>query len=499
MTSIPTASDWHARAAALHLPIQPFIDGRYVDSASAERFTSINPATNAVLCDLPVGCAEDVDRAVAAARRAFEDGRWARTTPLQRKAVMLRIAELIEANADELALLDSLEMGKAISSARGEIAFATGFFRYYGEAIDKLYGVVAPSDAGTLSFGVLEPRGVVGAIVPWNFPLINAALKAAPALAVGNSVVLKPSEVASLSALRLAEIVAEAGVPDGVFNVLPGLGHSVGQAIGRHPDIDLISFTGSTATGRRFMSYSGESNGKPLLLECGGKSPQIVCADMIDELPAMAPRLVHDAFWNQGQWCAAKSRLIVEDSIHDSVLEAITAAAAHLVPGDPLDPATNFGTIATRSQFDRIQSFLTHAHSEGARTTAADGAAWGETSMAPAILADVRPDMTVACEEVFGPVLSVLRFSDFTDALRLGNDTPYGLAATVWTRDARRTQTAFRSLRAGRVMVRASAAVAEHSGFALGAEPWGASGFGVEGGMDGLRSYCRAKAVELVS
>ncbi|MBB4631448.1 aldehyde dehydrogenase family protein [Sphingosinicella soli] len=496
MTTPPI--DWHARAAALSVPVRPFIDGRFVDSAADAHFESINPATNGAVCTLSVGADDDVDRAVAAARRAFEDGRWAKSTPLQRKAVLLRIAELIEANADDLALMDSLEMGKAISAARAEIAFASGFFRYYGEATDKLYGAVAPSDSITLSLGLLEPRGVVGAIVPWNFPLINAALKAAPALAAGNSVVLKPSEIASTSALRLAEIASEADLPGGVFNVVPGLGPTVGQAIGRHGDIDFISFTGSTATGRLFMTYAGQSNGKPLLLECGGKSPQLVCADMADDLDAVAARVAHDAFWNQGQWCAAKTRLIVEDSFHDRLVDAVIAAAARLVPGDPLDPATNFGTIATRGQLEKIRNFVAHARTEGA-TVAFNGGPWGETSTAPTILTDVRADMTVACEEVFGPVLSVMRFRDFGEALAIANDTRYGLAASIWTRDARRSHEAARALRAGRVTVRASAAAGEHSGFALSAEPWGASGFGVEGGMEGLRSYCRFKSVEFVS
>ena len=490
--------EWHARAAALELPCLPFINGRFVSPESEKYFQSINPATGKIVCSIPEGSREDVDHAVAVARRAFEDGRWAKMGPLTRKAILLRIADLIDQNADDLALMDSLEMGKAIAAARGEIAFASGFFRYYGEAVDKLSGYVAASDDLTLAFSILEPRGVVGAIVPWNFPLINAALKIAPALAAGNSIVLKPSEVASTSALKLAELAAIAGLPDGVLNIVPGLGPTVGQALARHPDIDLLTFTGSTANGRLLMTYAGESNGKPLVLECGGKSPQIVCADMEDDLEAVASRVVHDAFWNQGQWCAAKSRLIVESSLHDKLVEAISRIASTLIPGDPLDDKTNFGTIASATQLERIQGFVAKARQAGA-TAVLEGASWGETSMAPAIFTDVQPDMPVACEEVFGPVLAVMRFTHFDEAIELANRTEYGLTANLWTRDLRRTHAGIRQLRAGRLTIRGSAAAGEHSGFALGQEPWGASGFGAEGGLEGLRTYCRAKAVEVIS
>ncbi len=489
--------EWHAKAASLELPGLPFINGRFVTPETEKYFQSINPATGKAVCSISEGSGEDVDHAVSVARKAFEDGRWSKLGPSVRKAILFRIADLIDQNADDLALMDSLEMGKAISSARSEVPFASGFFRFYGEALDKIYGYVAPSDDITLALSILEPRGVIGAIVPWNFPLLNAALKIAPALAAGNSIVLKPSEVASTSALKLAELASIAGLPDGVLNVVPGLGPTVGQAIARHNDIDLLTFTGSTANGRLLMTYAGESNGKPLLLECGGKSPQIVCADMEDDLDTVAARVVHDAFWNQGQWCAAKSRLIVENSLHDKLVDSISRIASTLVPGDPLDEKTNFGTIASASQFDRIQGFISKTRQDGA-TTVLEGTLWGETSMSPAIFTDVRADMRVACEEVFGPVLAVMRFSHFDEALELANKTEYGLTANLWTRDLRRTHAGIRGLRAGRITIRASAAAGEHSGFSLGQEPWGASGFGAEGGLEGLRTYCRAKAVEVV-
>ncbi|SLK10164.1 aldehyde dehydrogenase family protein [Novosphingobium mathurense] len=500
MNSTSNSIDWRAKAAALSLPREHFVDGRHLASTGQDRFETIDPATMAVLGDLPQGTAADVDVAVAAARRSFEQGVWSRVTPLHRKAVLLRLAELIERDADELALLDTLEMGKPIAAARAEIAFATGFFRYYGEATDKIYGATNPSASDTIGMSLLEPRGVIGAIVPWNFPLVNAAVKAAPALAAGNSVVLKPSELASFSALRLAELGAEAGIPAGVFSVLAGLGTTVGEAMGRHRDIDLLSFTGSTATGRRLMVMAGESNGKPLMLECGGKSPQVLCADMADDIEAVAARVVQDAFWNQGQWCAAKSRLIVEDSFHDTLMDAVLAASATLVPADPLDPASNFGPLASATQANRVTGFIAAARAEGGECLTPERTL-PETGcyVAPTVFTGISREMGIAQDEVFGPVLSVLRFSDFDEAMALANATHYGLAATVWTRDARRTHAAAKAIRAGRVTLRASAAASDHSGFALGAEPWGASGFGVEGGIEGLRAYSRLKSLELVS
>lgn len=497
MNSVVTQADWHAKAQALRIPDRPFINGRFVSSQSDATFSPINPATGAEICNIGIGSPLDIDEAVAVARNTYEDGRWRNASPLRKKQVLLRIADLIEQHGDELALLDVLEMGKTISNAKAELAFSSGFFRYYAEAVDKLHGEVVPSDESTLGCHLYEARGVVGAITPWNFPLIMASLKAAPILAAGNSLVLKPSEIASTSSLKLAEIAVEAGLPPGVFNVVPGLGRTVGEAVGRHMDIDMLSFTGSTRTGRQLLCYSGESNGKPLLLELGGKSPQIVCADMRSDLEGMVDQIIHEAFWNQGQWCVARSRLIVEESFHDELVDAVVRASRRLVPGDTLDPATTFGAIATARQMARVKSYINTAYDEGARLLSPEAKIEG-CFMSPMVFGNVSPTMKIAREEIFGPVLSVLTFKTFDEALRIANDTSYGLAATVWTKDMTRAHAAARALKAGKLAVRSRPGGAEQTGFALSSEPWGSSGFGIEGGMNGLKSYCRLKAVEFV-
>lgn len=498
MTDLATRAEWQRRATHLVFRTQPFIDGSFVASDSAETFAPVNPATGRELCRIGGGSPQDVDRAVAAARASFRDGRWRRQSPLSRKAVLLKIADLIEKHGNELALLDVLEMGKTITSATAELGFSAGFFRYYAEAIDKLNGDVIPADSATIGLNLLVPRGVVGAIIPWNFPLIMASLKVAPILAAGNSLVLKPSEIASTSSLRLAELAVEAGLPNGVFNVVPGLGRTVGEAIGRHPDIDMLSFTGSTQTGRRLMTYAGESNGKPLLLELGGKSPQVITADMRPDVGGMVRQIMHEAFWNQGQWCVARSRLIVEASLHDVLVDALVSAANALVPGDTLDPNTNFGAIASAAQMARIRKLVASAHEEGARLLTPERPVQG-CFMAPMIFGQVSRDMRIAREEVFGPVMSIHTFQNFDEALELANDTHYGLAASLWTKDLRRAQQAIGALDAGKLIIRSAPGAGEQTGFALASEGWGASGFGVEGGLAGLRSYCRLKAVELVS
>ena len=315
--------NWTKAAKKVTWAIRPFIDGAYLHSTSNNTFENINPATDEVLCEIAEGSFEDINQAVKVARDRFEEGCWSGLTPSARKAVLLRFAELIIVNKNNIALLDTLEVGKPISAALSDVSnFAAGIMRETAELADKLYGNTAPMSGSNLSFNIYEPRGVVGAIVPWNFPVVNAVIKIAPALAVGNSVVLKPSEISSGSALKLAELAIEAGIPKGVFNVVPGLGHTVGAALASHADVDMLTFTGSTSTGRLLMKLAGQSNGKPLLLECGGKSPHIVFGD-VEDIDRVAENAVQRMYWNQGQVCSALTRLIVHESIKDELLKKI--------------------------------------------------------------------------------------------------------------------------------------------------------------------------------
>ncbi|MDR3513862.1 MAG: aldehyde dehydrogenase family protein [Caulobacteraceae bacterium] len=495
----PTSDDWRSRADAIDWNLRPFIDGAYVDSAAAETFEVRNPATGATLATASVGDAADVDRAVRAARAAFDDGRWSGLGMFSRKAVLGAFADRIAQAAEELALLDSLEMGKPIALAlqdAGELAPA--FARFCAEQVDRLQGVVANTEPEVLAFSTPEPRGVVGAIAPWNFPLVNAVIKIAPALAAGNTVVLKPSELSSASALRLAELAIEAGVPPGVVNVTPGLGRTVGEALALHGDVDMLSFTGSTATGRRLLQLSGASNGKPLLLECGGKSPTVVFDDVAD-IEGLAAHICGEALFNQGQVCVARTRVIVQQGLKARLVEAILAEAARRTPGDPLDPAVEFGPLASRGQWERVSGYLGAAAAEGRRPILGDLAALAGhqgAGMAPFVFQDVGRDSVLWREEVFGPVMVVEGFADDAEAIALANDTVYGLAATVWTRDLARAQAAARSIRAGEVIVRATAAPYEGPGFSLPQEGRKASGFGAETGIEGLKAYAAWKKVE---
>ena len=340
-----TDRDWHALARAVQPRSDAFVDGSFVPAADGDRFPSVNPATGEVLAKVAACGAGDVDRAVAAARRAFADGRWAGRSPGERKAVLLRLAELVREHADELALLDSLDAGKLIAdTSTVDVPGSAAILQWYAEAVDKVYGEIAPTGAGDLALVSREPLGVVGAVVPWNYPLETAVWKLAPALAAGNSVVLKPAEESPLSVLRLAELAAEAGLPDGVLNVVPGTGPVAGQALGRHPDVDAIAFTGSTAVGKLVQVYAGESNMKQVWLECGGKSANVVLPDAAD-LDAVADGVVFGIFGNSGQVCSANSRLVVHRSVADELLARVLERTADLRPGDPLDPATRMAPL----------------------------------------------------------------------------------------------------------------------------------------------------------
>lgn len=496
-----SAQDYREAAHVTTWNIRPFIAGAYRDSLSADGVDNVNPATGRTLCTFAAGAAADVDAAVGAAREAFEAGHWRDAGPLQRKAALHRYCDLLERHADELALRDSLEMGKPIAHAQMDAAvLAPAFARYYAESIDKIYGHTAHSDAASLCFTMLEPRGVVGAIAPWNFPVVNAAIKLFPALAAGNSIVLKPSEYAPSSALRMAELALEAGIPPGVVNVVPGLGPTVGAALAAHDHVDFLSFTGSTATGRALMRLSAGSNGKPLMLECGGKSPCVIFADAAAELDGIARRVVGEAMWNQGQVCVTRSRVLVESSIAPALAERIAAAARELAAGDPLDPDTGFGPLASRMQAQKVLDLIASGRDEGARLLHGGRTVLPETGgcfVEATVFDRVTPAMRLWREEIFGPVVTLTEFTTVDEALALANDTPYGLAATVWARNLVTARRMLRGLKAGEITVHASPAECEGSGFALPQEPRGASGFGTETGLEGLRSYMTIKKVEI--
>ncbi|RMD65046.1 MAG: aldehyde dehydrogenase [Alphaproteobacteria bacterium] len=445
-----------AQAERLSFRSQAFIDGRFVDAADGRTFECISPIDGRVLAKVAACDAADVDRAVTAARRAFEDGRWRNKAPGERKRILLRFAELIEQHATELALLETLDMGKPIrDSANIDIPAVIKCIRWYAEAIDKVYDEIAPTPPDALAMITREPLGVVGAVVPWNFPLLMAAWKIAPALATGNSMVVKPAEQSPLSAIRAAELASEAGVPDGVLNVVPGFGETAGQALGRHMDVDCIAFTGSAEVGKYFLRYAGESNMKRVSLECGGKTPNIVMADAPD-LDAAATAAAWGIFFNQGEVCNAGSRLLVEEPIKDVLLEKIAAVAKKIRIGDPLDPATQMGAIVDDTQLERILGYIEEGRKEGARLALGGRRILSETGgyyVEPTVFDNVANDMKIAQEEIFGPVLATITFKDPDEAIRIGNDTIFGLAAAVWTRDINKALRAARALRAGSVWI----------------------------------------------
>ncbi|UVW28401.1 aldehyde dehydrogenase [Massilia sp. H6] len=447
---------WTERAASLAIDGRAFIDGFRVDARSSARFDCLSPIDGRKLAEVARCDAADADAAVAASRAAFEDRRWAGQAPARRKRALIRFADLMLENRDELALLETLDMGKPIRySLAVDVQQAQNCIRWYGEAIDKIYDQVAPTAEDSLALIQREPVGVVAAIVPWNYPMLMAAWKIAPALAAGNSVILKPSEKSPLSALRLAELALEAGIPPGVFNVLPGFGNEVGSALALHMDVDCIGFTGSTGVGKQILQMAGQSNLKRAWTELGGKSANIVCADCPD-LDAAVESAIGSIYFNQGESCNAPSRLFVEASIKDAFLEKALALMPRYTPGDPLDPSTVMGAIVDPIQMKTVLGYIEEGKNGGARLLAGGNAVRQDSGglfIEPTLFDGVEPDMRIAREEIFGPVLSVLSFTDLDEAVRQANATPYGLAAGVWTADMTKAIRASRALRAGTVHV----------------------------------------------
>lgn len=483
--------DWIGKAATIRFRDKAFIDGKFVAARSGRTFASINPATGETLAEVASCGEEDIDLAVASARRAFASGAWSRATPGHRKDVLLRLAQLLRENLHELALLESLDMGKLVTDAATvDVPGSAGIFQWYAEAIDKIYDEIAPSGAGDLVLVRREPLGVVGAVVPWNFPLDMATWKCAPALAAGNSVVLKPAEQSPFSALRLAELAMEAGLPAGVLNVVPGLGETAGQALGRHMDVDCLAFTGSTAVGKMFLQYSGQSNMKQVWLETGGKSPNLVFADC-GNLDAAADMAAFGIFFNQGEVCSANSRLLVQRSVKDQMVEKLVARAAATQPGDPLDPASKMGAMVDARHTANVMRFV-ETGKKTARLVAGDEQVTvnGRGSFVqPTIFDNVSPNDSIARDEIFGPVLSVIAFDDEDEAVRIANDSVYGLAASLWTDSLSRAHRIAGRLHAGTVSVNTVDALSPMTPFG----GFKQSGFGRDLSLHALDKYTALK------
>ncbi len=455
MSELLSKEEYVAIAAGLKFPVNPFVNGAFQKPKTGETLDSFNPATGKLLAKVAACGPEDVDFAVEKARNAFEAGVWSRMHPGERKDVLIKLARLIKRHRHELAVLESLESGKPISECQmTDLPETIQTIKWHAEATDKLYDQISPASDDGIGLIVREPAGVVGCVLPWNFPLMMLAWKIGPALATGNSVIVKPAEQTSMSALRIAELADEAGVPTGVLNILPGLGPDVGEPMGRHPGIDVISFTGSTEVGRLFLKYAAESNLKKTTLECGGKNPAVVLSDA-ENLDSVAKHVVFSALWNMGQNCTANSRLIVHKNIKQELLAKITQQIRSWNTGDPLDPNNQLGAIVSREQYDSILAYIKTGKKEGAKLLSGGKAlkAGDGLFIEPTIFDEVTADMTIAREEIFGPVLAIMSVASDAEAIALANDTHYGLQASLFTSSLKKAHRYSRALQAGTVSV----------------------------------------------
>jgi len=480
-------------------PVRPFVDGVFAPSRGRRSFLAKNPATGEDLCEFGAGSAEDVDDAVRSARTAFNAGRWRAMTPSARRAILRLWADRIEACADWLDHLDALTMGKPVTTQTFSARHGAGLVRFYAEAADKWRGEALASDEGATVVSKRVPRGIVAGIVSWNFPAYNFLLKAAPALAAGNCVIMKPSEMATHSALKLAELALEAGLPAGVLNVVPGLGSEVGRALAEHGDIDMVAFTGSSAVGKLVLRGAALSNMKASAVECGGKSPHVVVDDSVD-LDVVADTIAAMITLNQGQICSVGSRVIVREDLHDGLLERVRERMGRVSPGDPQDAATNYGPLASLGQMEKILSYIDIAKVEGASLVAGGRRRpdWGEGYFVePTIFTKVAPDSRLACEEVFGPVLAFQSFRTLEEAAAIADVAPFGLAAYVWTKASDSAWRLANKIRSGFTLLSGGAPLSEGAGFGLPLEPAGLSGLGVEGGLAGLETYMRRHTIWL--
>ncbi|MBL8576493.1 MAG: aldehyde dehydrogenase [Mesorhizobium sp.] len=450
------APDFGQIAKSVELETKAFINGRFVDSASGKTFDTINPATGRTIAAIAETDKEDVNRAVSAARTVFDKGDWRNQSPRDRKIALLKLADLVEKHQQELAAMEALDTGKPVLDAfNADLPDAIATLRWHAEAIDKIYDVVSPTSSDIVSMVVRDPIGVVGTVIPWNFPLAITAMKLGPILAGGNSVVIKPAEQTPLTALKLARLAAEAGIPDGVVNVLPGYGETAGQALGRHADVDCLSFTGSTEVGGYFLKYAAESNLKRVLLELGGKSPVIVMDD-VDDLTPVVEQIAFGILFSQGENCSAGSRLLVQKNMKERLLAAVLDHFRTWKVGDPFAPDTRVGALIEEKHMERVLGYIDAGKKEGAKIVLGGNRVLEETGgyfVEPTVFDNVRNDMKIAQEEIFGPVLSTITFDDVEEAVSIANDTKYGLAAQLYTNNLHIAHKVSRQIRAGTVSV----------------------------------------------